>query len=109
METKKLIGKPLQPARPARHLTSPPGAVFPFNFQNEYPCNTQCLQSGVVRCKTNGTQAFPQGLNEQQQRQSPVKKEKSQTFCLIIPLYFKNQKTTKVLSSILRTEEFEDN
>lgn len=25
METKKLIGKPLQPARPARHLTSPPG------------------------------------------------------------------------------------
>lgn len=25
METKKLIGKPLQPARPARHLASPPG------------------------------------------------------------------------------------
>lgn len=25
METKKLIGKPLQPARPVRHLTSPPG------------------------------------------------------------------------------------
>ncbi|KAG8520425.1 putative protein C8orf88 [Galemys pyrenaicus] len=49
METKKLIGKPLQPARPARHLTSPPGVVFPFNFQNEYPCNTQCLQSGVSR------------------------------------------------------------
>ena len=34
--------------------------------------------------------------------------EKNQTFCLIIPLYFKNQKTTKVLSSILRTDEFED-
>ncbi|XP_020944793.1 uncharacterized protein C8orf88 homolog isoform X2 [Sus scrofa] len=49
METKKLIGKPLQPARPVRHLTSPPGAVFPFNFQNEYTCNTQCLQSGVSR------------------------------------------------------------
>ncbi|XP_012578255.1 PREDICTED: uncharacterized protein C8orf88 homolog isoform X1 [Condylura cristata] len=98
METKKLIGKPLQPARPARHLTSPPGVVFPFNFQNEYPCNTQCLQSGVSRtlqvsfgresplpinspwssewCKTNGMQAFTQGLNEQQQHQSPVKKER---------------------------------
>ena len=25
METKKLIGKPLQPARPVRHLSSPPG------------------------------------------------------------------------------------
>ncbi|XP_059983415.1 uncharacterized protein C8orf88 homolog isoform X1 [Lagenorhynchus albirostris] len=49
METKKLIGKPLQPARPVRHLTSPPGTVFPFNFQNEYPCNTQYLQSGVSR------------------------------------------------------------
>uniref|UniRef100_A0A8D1GH05 Uncharacterized protein n=1 Tax=Sus scrofa TaxID=9823 RepID=A0A8D1GH05_PIG len=89
METKKLIGKPLQPARPVRHLTSPPGAVFPFNFQNEYTCNTQCLQSGVSRacvsllnfclddlsiaCKTNGMQAFSQGLNEQQ-HQSSVKK-----------------------------------
>uniref|UniRef100_A0A8D0QV01 Uncharacterized protein n=2 Tax=Sus scrofa TaxID=9823 RepID=A0A8D0QV01_PIG len=91
METKKLIGKPLQPARPVRHLTSPPGAVFPFNFQNEYTCNTQCLQSGVSRacvsllnfclddlsiaCKTNGMQAFSQGLNEQQ-HQSSVKKER---------------------------------
>ncbi|XP_054947130.1 uncharacterized protein C8orf88 homolog isoform X1 [Physeter macrocephalus] len=73
METKKLIGKPLQPARPVRHLTSPPGTVFPFNFQSEYPCNTQYLQSGVSRCKTNGMQAFSQGLNEQQ-HQSPVKK-----------------------------------
>ncbi|KAM7236378.1 hypothetical protein CapIbe_012050 [Capra ibex] len=75
METKKLIGKPLQPARPVRHLSSPPGAVFPFNFQNEYPCNTQYLQSGVSRCKTNGMQAFSQGLNEQQHH-SPVKKER---------------------------------
>ncbi|KAI4565979.1 hypothetical protein MJT46_009354 [Ovis ammon polii x Ovis aries] len=107
METKKLIGKPLQPARPVRHLSSPPGAVFPFNFQNEYPCNTQYLQSGVSRCKTNGMQAFSQGLNEQQHH-SPVKKEKNQTFCLITPLYFKNQKTTKALSSILRTYVFED-
>ncbi|KAM9689667.1 uncharacterized protein C8orf88 homolog isoform 2-T2 [Dama dama] len=75
METKKLIGKPLQPARPVRHLSSPPGAGFPFNFQNEYPCNTQYLQSGVSRCKTNGMQAFSQGLNEQQHH-SPVKKER---------------------------------
>uniref|UniRef100_A0A5F9DEZ2 Uncharacterized protein n=1 Tax=Oryctolagus cuniculus TaxID=9986 RepID=A0A5F9DEZ2_RABIT len=76
METKKLIGKPLQPARPVRHLTSSPGTVFPFNFQNEYACNTQCLQSGVSRCKTNGMQTFSQGLSEQQQHQSPVKKER---------------------------------
>uniref|UniRef100_A0A9L6KE76 Predicted gene 11837 n=1 Tax=Mus musculus TaxID=10090 RepID=A0A9L6KE76_MOUSE len=80
METKKLIGKPLQPARPVRHLSSPPGPVFPFNFQNEYPCSTQCLQSGVGRCKTNGMQAFSQGLNEQQQHQSPVKKGKQPKF-----------------------------
>nr|XP_051699835.1 uncharacterized protein C8orf88 homolog isoform X1 [Oryctolagus cuniculus] len=77
METKKLIGKPLQPARPVRHLTSSPGTVFPFNFQNEYACNTQCLQSGVSRCKTNGMQTFSQGLSEQQQHQSPVKKGSS--------------------------------
>ncbi|KAK1332178.1 hypothetical protein QTO34_007864 [Cnephaeus nilssonii] len=77
METKKLIGKSLQPARPVRHLTSSPsGTVFPFNFQNEYPCNTQYLQSGVSRCKTNGMQAFSQGLSEQPQHQSPVKKER---------------------------------
>ncbi|XP_056679314.1 uncharacterized protein C8orf88 homolog isoform X1 [Monodelphis domestica] len=77
METKKLIGKPLQPARPVRHLSSPHGAAFPFNFQNENPCSTQCLQSGVGRqCKTNGMQTFTQGLNQPQQHQSPVKKER---------------------------------
>ncbi|KAH0517636.1 hypothetical protein LTLLF_119605 [Microtus ochrogaster] len=27
METKKLIGKPLQPARPVRHLSSPPERI----------------------------------------------------------------------------------
>ena len=37
--------------------------------------NTQYLQSGVSRCKTNGMQAFSQGLNEQQHH-SPVKKER---------------------------------
>uniref|UniRef100_A0A7N4P8A6 Chromosome 8 open reading frame 88 n=1 Tax=Sarcophilus harrisii TaxID=9305 RepID=A0A7N4P8A6_SARHA len=77
METKKLIGKPLQPARPVRHLSSPHGAAFPFNFQNESPCSTQCLQSGVGRqCKTNGMQTFTQGLSQPQQHQSPVKKER---------------------------------
>ncbi|XP_073085908.1 uncharacterized protein C8orf88 homolog isoform X1 [Manis javanica] len=63
------------------------GVVFPFNFQNEYPCNTQCLQTGVSKilpeiddactnCKTNGMQTFSQGPNEQQQHQSVVKKER---------------------------------
>ncbi|XP_045698144.1 uncharacterized protein C8orf88 homolog isoform X2 [Phyllostomus hastatus] len=74
METKKLIGRSLRPARPVCHLTSASGTVFPFDFQNEYPCNTQYLQSGVSRSKMNGMQTFPQGLNNQQQHQSPVKK-----------------------------------
>jgi hypothetical protein len=30
----------------------------------------------VEQCKMNGMQAFSQGLNEQQQHQSPVKKGK---------------------------------
>ncbi|XP_071078285.1 uncharacterized protein C8orf88 homolog [Desmodus rotundus] len=76
METKKLIGKSLRPARPVRHLTSASGTVFPFNFQNDYPCNTQYLQSGVSRSKMNGMQTFSQGLNDQQQHPSPVKKER---------------------------------
>ncbi|XP_054451668.1 uncharacterized protein C8orf88 homolog [Pteronotus mesoamericanus] len=74
MESKKLIGKSLRPARPVRHLTSSSGTVFPFNFQNEHPCNTQYLQRGVSRM--NGMQAFSQCLNDQQQHQSPVKKER---------------------------------
>ncbi|XP_010610300.1 uncharacterized protein C8orf88 homolog isoform X2 [Fukomys damarensis] len=76
METKKLIGKSLQPARPVHHLTSSSGAVLPFNFQSDYQRNTQCLQSGVSRCKVNGKQTFSQGLNEEQQHQPPVKKER---------------------------------
>uniref|UniRef100_A0A2K6EN44 Chromosome 8 open reading frame 88 n=1 Tax=Propithecus coquereli TaxID=379532 RepID=A0A2K6EN44_PROCO len=70
METKKLIGKSLQPARPVRHLTSPPGELYKISkpeFKIYFP---------VQQCKTNGMQTFSQGLNEQQQHQSPVKKER---------------------------------
>uniref|UniRef100_A0A8C4VGI7 Chromosome 8 open reading frame 88 n=1 Tax=Gopherus evgoodei TaxID=1825980 RepID=A0A8C4VGI7_9SAUR len=45
MDTKKLIGKSLQPARPARHLSS---QHVTYNFQPEFPCSTQvCLHSEV--------------------------------------------------------------
>ncbi|XP_048697153.2 uncharacterized protein C8orf88 homolog isoform X1 [Caretta caretta] len=48
MDTKKLIGKSLQPARPARHLSSQHASTITFNFQAEFPCSTQvCLRSGV--------------------------------------------------------------
>ncbi|XP_068789179.1 uncharacterized protein C8orf88 homolog isoform X3 [Struthio camelus] len=47
-ETKKLIGKSLQPARPVRHLSSQNESVIAFNFQTELPSNTPvCLQSEV--------------------------------------------------------------
>uniref|UniRef100_A0A674IPY0 Chromosome 8 open reading frame 88 n=1 Tax=Terrapene triunguis TaxID=2587831 RepID=A0A674IPY0_9SAUR len=48
METKKLIGKSLQPARPARHLSSQHASTIIFNFQPEFPYSTQvCLHSEV--------------------------------------------------------------
>ncbi|XP_032651216.2 uncharacterized protein C8orf88 homolog [Chelonoidis abingdonii] len=48
MDTKKLIGKSLQPARPARHLSSQHASTSTFNFQPEFPCSTQvCLRSEV--------------------------------------------------------------
>ncbi|XP_044863659.1 uncharacterized protein C8orf88 homolog isoform X1 [Mauremys mutica] len=48
MDTKKLIGKSLQPARPARHLSSQHASTITFNFQPEFPCSTQvCLRSEV--------------------------------------------------------------
>ncbi|KAM6142050.1 uncharacterized protein C8orf88 homolog [Phoenicopterus ruber ruber] len=45
-ETKKFIGKSLQPARPVHHLSSKQAIVL--NFQTELPSNTEvCLQSKV--------------------------------------------------------------
>uniref|UniRef100_A0A8C4JDN4 Uncharacterized protein n=1 Tax=Dromaius novaehollandiae TaxID=8790 RepID=A0A8C4JDN4_DRONO len=47
-ETKKLIGKSLQPARPLRHLSSQNASVIAFNCQTALPSNTEvCLQSEV--------------------------------------------------------------
>ncbi|KAM9643915.1 uncharacterized protein C8orf88 homolog [Morphnus guianensis] len=45
-ETKKFIGKSLQPARPVHHLSSKQASAL--NFQTELPSNTEvCLQSKV--------------------------------------------------------------
>ncbi|XP_035749807.1 uncharacterized protein C8orf88 homolog [Egretta garzetta] len=45
-ETKKFIGKSLQPARPVHHLSSK--QAIALNFQTELPSNTEvCLQSKV--------------------------------------------------------------
>uniref|UniRef100_A0A8C3K4Z6 Chromosome 8 open reading frame 88 n=1 Tax=Calidris pygmaea TaxID=425635 RepID=A0A8C3K4Z6_9CHAR len=45
-ETKKFIGKSLQPARPVRHLPSKQG--IPLNLQTELPSNSEArLQSKV--------------------------------------------------------------
>uniref|UniRef100_A0A8C0JGI2 Chromosome 8 open reading frame 88 n=1 Tax=Chelonoidis abingdonii TaxID=106734 RepID=A0A8C0JGI2_CHEAB len=61
MDTKKLIGKSLQPARPARHLSSQHGDTF--NFQPEFPCSTQvCLRSEVI---TNERYWLSKSINEQ--------------------------------------------
>uniref|UniRef100_A0A8C0BTQ2 Chromosome 8 open reading frame 88 n=1 Tax=Buteo japonicus TaxID=224669 RepID=A0A8C0BTQ2_9AVES len=46
-ETKKFIGKSLQPARPVHHLSSKQGE-YALNFQDELPSNIEvCLQSKV--------------------------------------------------------------
>uniref|UniRef100_A0A8C6N9R9 Uncharacterized protein n=1 Tax=Melopsittacus undulatus TaxID=13146 RepID=A0A8C6N9R9_MELUD len=47
-ETKKFIGKSLQPARPVPHLSSKQESDIALNFQTELPGNTEvCLQSKV--------------------------------------------------------------
>ncbi|XP_053102309.1 uncharacterized protein C8orf88 homolog isoform X2 [Hemicordylus capensis] len=60
METKRMIGKSLQPARPARHL-SPHASVSTvsattFSFQAKLPCSTPvCLHNEINwMCKSNG-------------------------------------------------------
>uniref|UniRef100_A0A8D0GHR0 Chromosome 8 open reading frame 88 n=1 Tax=Sphenodon punctatus TaxID=8508 RepID=A0A8D0GHR0_SPHPU len=47
METKKMIGKSLQPARPVRHLSS---KHVTFNFEPEFPCSAKVwLHSEVTK------------------------------------------------------------
>uniref|UniRef100_A0A8C4JCG5 Uncharacterized protein n=1 Tax=Dromaius novaehollandiae TaxID=8790 RepID=A0A8C4JCG5_DRONO len=58
-ETKKLIGKSLQPARPLRHLSSQNASVIAFNCQTALPSNTEvCLQSEVGWSLTPGLSAL---------------------------------------------------
>ncbi|XP_067392327.1 uncharacterized protein C8orf88 homolog isoform X2 [Emydura macquarii macquarii] len=48
METKQLIGKSLQPARPVRHLSLQHASTVTFNVEAEFPCSTPvCLHSEV--------------------------------------------------------------
>ncbi|CAI5779269.1 Hypothetical predicted protein [Podarcis lilfordi] len=55
METKGMIGKPLQPARPARHLSSHVSATT-FTFQTKFPCNPSVHLHNEISsmCKSNG-------------------------------------------------------
>ncbi|XP_062986996.1 uncharacterized protein C8orf88 homolog [Elgaria multicarinata webbii] len=84
METKRLIGKPLQPARPVRHLS--PHASFPtvsattFSFQAKFPCSTPvCLHNEISSmCKTNGMLTLNETLvpNLSEQHKPEVRKER---------------------------------
>ncbi|XP_038248530.1 uncharacterized protein C8orf88 homolog isoform X2 [Dermochelys coriacea] len=80
MDTKKLIGKSLQPARPARHLSSQHASTITFNFQAEFPCSTQvCLHSGVSWWyEATGMQALNQTVipSPLEWRESETKKER---------------------------------
>uniref|UniRef100_A0A8C8RRQ7 Chromosome 8 open reading frame 88 n=1 Tax=Pelusios castaneus TaxID=367368 RepID=A0A8C8RRQ7_9SAUR len=64
METKKLIGKSLQPARPVRHLSSQHDTTTTFNFQDELPCNTPVLLHSEVNWwyMATGMQALNQTM-----------------------------------------------
>ncbi|XP_043363569.1 uncharacterized protein C8orf88 homolog isoform X6 [Dermochelys coriacea] len=79
MDTKKLIGKSLQPARPARHLSSQHASTITFNFQAEFPCSTQvCLHSGVSWWyEATGMQALNQTVipSPLEWRESETKKD----------------------------------
>uniref|UniRef100_A0A8C3S0L8 Chromosome 8 open reading frame 88 n=1 Tax=Chelydra serpentina TaxID=8475 RepID=A0A8C3S0L8_CHESE len=80
MDTKKLIGKSLKPARPARHLSSQHASTINFNFQAEFPCSTQvCLHSEVSWWyEANGMQVLNQTVipSQSEWRESETKKER---------------------------------
>ncbi|XP_074841540.1 uncharacterized protein C8orf88 homolog [Carettochelys insculpta] len=80
MDTKKLIGKSLQPARPARHLSSQHASAVTFNFQAEFPCSTQVYLHSEVTwgCKTTGMQVLNQSVTPAQPewQDSESKKER---------------------------------
>ncbi|XP_075776526.1 uncharacterized protein C8orf88 isoform X2 [Pelodiscus sinensis] len=80
MDTKKLIGKSLQPARPARHLSSQHASTVTFNFQTEFPCSTQvCLHSEVSWWyKATGMQVLNQTVlpSQPEWQESETKKER---------------------------------
>nr|XP_056710375.1 uncharacterized protein C8orf88 homolog [Euleptes europaea] len=76
METKRMIGKPLQPARPARHLSSHISATT-FSFQAQFSCSTPvCLRNEIGwMCKSNGVRVLNEtlvpGLSEQHKPDVP--------------------------------------
>ncbi|XP_015261541.1 PREDICTED: uncharacterized protein C8orf88 homolog [Gekko japonicus] len=72
METKRLIGKPLQPARPARHLSSQISATA-FSFQGQFSSNTPislCNEIGWM-CKSNGMRVLNETLVRPSEQHKP--------------------------------------
>ncbi|XP_007430063.1 uncharacterized protein C8orf88 homolog [Python bivittatus] len=79
METKRLIGKPLQPARPVRHLS--PHASFStvstasVSFQAKFPCRAPVFLHNEIgsMCKSNGMLVLNENvissLSEQQKHE----------------------------------------
>ncbi|XP_077208064.1 uncharacterized protein C8orf88 homolog [Paroedura picta] len=78
METKRLIGKPLQPARPARHLSSHISATA-FGFQGQFSSSAPiylCDKIGWM-CKSNGVQVLNEALVHPSEQHKPeVPKER---------------------------------
>ncbi|XP_060099507.1 uncharacterized protein C8orf88 homolog isoform X2 [Heteronotia binoei] len=83
MEAKRLIGKPLQPARPARHLSShtsvPLVSATAFSFQDQFSSSSSvclCNEIGWM-CKSNGMQVLNETLVRPSEQHKPeVPKER---------------------------------
>ncbi|XP_048364011.1 uncharacterized protein C8orf88 homolog [Sphaerodactylus townsendi] len=81
METRRMIGMRLQPARPARHLSShtsvPLVSATAFSFQGPFSCSTPiCLHNETDwMCKPNGMRVLNEilvpGLLEQHKPEIP--------------------------------------
>ncbi|XP_042317544.1 uncharacterized protein C8orf88 homolog isoform X2 [Sceloporus undulatus] len=79
METKRLIGKSLQPARPVRHLI-PHVSPTTFNFQSKFTCSTSGCSPVEISsmCKSNGLLVLNESLipSVSEQHKPEVTKER---------------------------------
>ncbi|XP_054841870.1 uncharacterized protein C8orf88 homolog [Eublepharis macularius] len=82
MERKRMIGKRLQPARPARHLSSdtsvPLVSATTFSFQGQFSSNASLQNEIGWMCKSNGKQVLNETLVSclSEQRKPEVPKER---------------------------------